>query len=138
MYAPARKPGNIGQQYRNIDLTSKIEGASPHRLISLLYEELILSMASMKAALRRTDLLRVNESSARAQSIVQALEVSLDFKVGGEIAQSLALIYREADRLIAESCRTKAMPPLESAIAMIAEIAEAWNQIGNPQAQQAA
>lgn len=138
MYAPARKPGDIGQQYRNIDLTSKIEGASPHRLISILYEELILSLATMKTALRRNDALRVNESSARAQSIVQALEVGLDFKVGGEIAQALALIYREADRLIGESCRTREVPPLESAITMIAEIADAWNQIGTPQAAHAA
>jgi flagellar protein FliS len=136
MYAPPRKPGNIGQQYRNIDLTSKIEGASPHRLIVILYEELILSLAGMKASLRRNDHLRVNESASRAQSIVQALEVSLDFKVGGEISKSLALIYREADRLVAESVRTREVAPLDTALAMIGEIADAWNQIGQ-QAQAA-
>ncbi|HEX8447389.1 MAG TPA: flagellar export chaperone FliS [Sphingomonas sp.] len=137
MYAPARKPGNIGQQYRNIDLTSKIEGASPHRLIGILYEELILSMATLKTALRRNELLRVNECAARAQSIVQALEVSLDFKGGGEIARALALVYRESDRLIAQSCRQRALEPLESAITMIDEIAEAWNRIGNTNSEAA-
>jgi len=133
MYQALRTPApaaGAGDHYRSIDLVSKIEAASPHRLISILYDELILSLAGVKGAIRRRDLLRVNDGRARAQSIVQTLDAGLDHDKGGAVAAALTSVYGEANRLIATGCRTMDPKAIDDAQKLIAEIAEAWNKIG--------
>jgi flagellar protein FliS len=131
MYQAIRTPAaGAGDHYRSIDLTSKIEAASPHRLIAILYDELILSLSVVKGAIRRREPMRINEGRARAQSIVQTLDAGLDHAKGGDIAAALAAVYREADRLIATGCRTMDADAIDAAQKLIGEISEAWNQIG--------
>ena len=59
-----------------------------------------------------------------------ALEESLDFDNGGEIATALAIVYREASNRIDSASGSEAGDKLVSAREMIAEIAEAWAEIG--------
>ena len=130
MYQAVRSAGGAGQHYRSIDLTSRIEGASPHRLIAILYEELIASLSAAKLAIRRNEPLRVNENHARAISIVQALAASLDFEQGGEISTALNAVYAETGRLINLGCRNRDPETIDKAQKLIAEIADAWTKIG--------
>lgn len=131
MYHALRTPtAGAGDHYRSIDLVSRIEAASPHRLIGILYEELILSLAGIKMAIRRRDLTRVNEGRARAQSIVQTLDAGLDHDKGGSVAAALTSVYGEVNHLIGVGCRTMEPVPIEEAQAVVAEISEAWNRIG--------
>ena len=123
--------GQFGMaRYRSVDLSSRIEGASPHQLVQLLFDELLKAMDAMAAAMARRDFGRRGERQARALSILSGLETSLDFEQGGEIAGGLAAIYREARRLLIAAGREGDGAPLERARAMIAEIASAWEGIG--------
>jgi flagellar protein FliS len=74
--------------------------------------------------------MKVSDKQARAMSILIALESSLDFDKGGEIAMGLAQIYREARRLLLLSAKERSPEHAEQARDIIAEIADAWNQIG--------
>ena len=87
-------------RYKNVDLASRIEGATPHQLVQLMYEELLKAIDAMAVAVRRGDYVQRGERQARALAILSGLETSLDFDKGGEIAASLAAIYREARRLL--------------------------------------
>ncbi|MDB5683152.1 MAG: flagellar protein FliS [Sphingomonas bacterium] len=130
MYARPIRAGGAGAHYRAVDVSSKIEGASPHRLVAILYEELILALAGMKTAIRRGDAPRQNEAQARAMAIVQSLDAGLDFTKGGEIARALSSVYAEVGRLTAIGGSGQQADAIDRAQALIAEIAEAWNQIG--------
>ncbi len=122
--------GGAGARYRSVDIASRVEGATPHRLIEVLFEELQQSIDTSVAALRRGELGRRGEAQARALSILHALEVSLDFDRGGEIARGLAAIYREARRLIVAGLRDGDPNRVMQASQMLGEIAEAWRAIG--------
>jgi len=130
MYSRPIRTGGAGAQYRAIDVSSKIEGASPHRLVAILYEELVLALSTMKMAIRRGDGLRQNEAQARALVIVQSLDGSLDFAKGGDIAGALSAVYAEVSRLTALGGNAQDADAIDRAQKLIAEIAEAWNQIG--------
>jgi flagellar protein FliS len=130
MYSRPIRTGGAGAQYRAIDVSSKIEGASPHRLVAILYEELVLALSTMKMAIRRGDGLRQNEAQARALVIVQSLDSSLDFAKGGDIASALSSVYAEVSRLTALGGNAQDADAIDRAQKLIAEIAEAWNQIG--------
>lgn len=122
--------GRAGAQYRNVDVATRIEGASPHRLVGILFEELLTAISAMKSAAVQRDPLRRSEAQARALAILTALESSLDFDRGGDIATLLSSVYREARRLLVVATREDGTESLDEARKMLAEIAGAWSAIG--------
>jgi flagellar secretion chaperone FliS len=116
-------------RYRDLDLSTKVEGATPHRLIGILFEELLKTLDTISAGLAAGSAPfspGMPERRSRAGSILLGLEGSLDHANGGELARGLAAIYREARRLVGEGDAES----IAKARVMIAEIAEAWSSIG--------
>lgn len=122
--------GGAGSRYRSLDMASKVEGASPHALIAVLFDELLLSLEATAAAQRSGDAAKRGPRQARALAILHALEASLDHEKGGEIAAGLAAIYRHARRETVAGVQEDAPERIDRARAMIAEISGAWAQIG--------
>jgi flagellar protein FliS len=130
MFRTANAYSGAGARYRSVDMSSRVEGATPHRLVAILFEELLGAIETAQAAARQGNRARRAERQSRALSILHALEASLDFEKGGEIAVGLCSIYREARRLIALSSRDGGPEPIEQARVMLADIAGAWEAIG--------
>lgn len=122
--------GGAARRYAAVHSGSRIEGATPHALVKVLFDELLLALDAAALAERNGDRLKVSDKQARAMSILFALESSLDFDKGGDIATGLAQIYREARRLLLVGAKERDAGPVEQARTMIDEIAQAWNQIG--------
>lgn len=126
--APSRQFRGYAR-YQDIDRSARVEGASPHALIAILFDELLKALDTMAAADRGGDIARVHAEQSRALSLLHGLESGLDFERGGEIARTLAVIYREARRLLGVTGAER-----QGAIAqtreMVADIAGAWTAIG--------
>lgn len=118
------------KRYAAIDTDSRVEGATPHQRVRILFDELLLALDAAALALRAGDRSKAGDKQTRALTILHALETSLDFKRGGEIAVSLATIYREARRRMLDAMATNNAEPMDQARGYIGEIAGAWNQIG--------
>ncbi len=118
------------KRYAAVHAGSRIEGATPHSLVKILFDELLFAFDAAILAENHADRAKASDKQARAMSILHALESSLDFEKGGDIAKGLTQIYREARRLLLAGSRMRDTAPVEKARAMIAEIAEAWDQIG--------
>lgn len=121
---------SASKAYAAIHAGSRIEGATPHSLVKILFDELVFALDAAILAEQQEESAKAADKQARAMSILHALESSLDFERGGDVAVSLAQIYRESRRLLLEGVRARTIAPLEKARAMIFEIADAWNQIG--------
>ena len=122
--------GGAKARYQTVDVASQIEGSSPHQLISILFEELTKAMEIMLAAQRAGNRTKVIDKQARASTILLALETSLDFRNGGDIAVNLAKVYREARRLVVLGGRENNPAHVERAKEYLSGIVEAWEQIG--------
>ena len=122
--------GGARARYQNVDIASHVEGASPHRLIAILFDELLKAIDTMMAAHRLGNRARMIEKQSRAATILLALETSLDYQNGGDLAVHLAQVYREGRRLVQHGGRTSDMDPVAQARDMLNEIATAWEQIG--------
>jgi len=122
--------GGAKMRYQAVDLESRIEGASPHRLIGILFEELMKALEIMLAAQRAGNRAKTIEKQSRASTVLIALETSLDFKNGGELAVNLARVYREARRLVLQGGRDNSPEMVTQARDLLAGIVEAWEQIG--------
>ena len=118
------------QRYQAVDVDSQVEGASAHRLIGILFEELMKALEIMIAAQRAGNRAKVTAKQSRASTVLLALETSLDFHNGGEIALNLAKVYREARRLVQLGGRNEEPELVELARSYLTGIVEAWEQIG--------
>ncbi|MBL0924355.1 MAG: flagellar protein FliS [Sphingomonadaceae bacterium] len=128
--APRMHPAMASDHYRLLDLSSRVESASPHGLVGLLYEELLHRLDLAIAAGERGQSLSGNNHVAKAQSIIIALEASIDFERGGELALRLARIYRACREEISESCTPGNASRLSEIRAAISNIAYAWQALG--------
>lgn len=133
MFGTAR-PLGAATRYRQIDVDSRVEGATPHQLVAILFEELVKAFDGLLHAIDQGDAHRERDRRVRAITILHGLETALDFDRGGEIALNLARIYREARRLLDPSVPGR-RAAVQQARGMIAEIAGAWADIVLPAAQ---
>jgi flagellar protein FliS len=120
-------------RYHTIDVGSQVEAASPHRLIAILYEEALKQLDTIVAGFRAGSTANrpgMPERRGRANTILMGLEASLDRGQGGDLANGLGAIYREARRLISVGMTENDPNPIIQAREMIAEIADAWASIG--------
>lgn len=128
MYATplAGAPADV---YRQVDVASRVVGASPHRLVSLMFEDL---EAALRQAAFATEHRRFEAKSARvtkALAILFALEAALDHRAGGDLAQTLSRVYRGARGEITNASVTGDAAKLRDVAHGIAEIGGAWRQI---------
>jgi flagellar secretion chaperone FliS len=130
MYATA---GYARKAYASVDISSKVEGATPHQLIAVLYDEAMKTLDTLAAGMAANGVMTVDgivKRRSRVNSILLGLEGSLDHEKGGELSQGLRAVYREARRLTDEGCTARDPKPVIRARELIAEIAGAWAQIG--------
>ncbi|HEX7873715.1 MAG TPA: flagellar export chaperone FliS [Sphingobium sp.] len=117
------------RRYAAIDAGSKVEGATPHQLVKILYDELLLAIEASALAMRAGDSHKARDKQTRALTMLHALETSLDHEKGGDIATSLAIIYREVRRRVLAAVTDNDPDRAMGAHAIIADIAEAWAKI---------
>ena len=123
MFAPYRSQASA---YRNLQMESSVQQASPHRLVSMLFEGAISAIGQGRVAMQAGDHAAKGQALTRAIRIVEeGLKASLD-PSGGELAQRLASLYDYiARQLLAASARNDA-GLLDELVALIVPLQEAW------------
>jgi flagellar secretion chaperone FliS len=112
--------------YRDIELVSRVQGASPHALVTLLYEQLLQSLDVMLAHHSLGHSVQRDQQYLRATSILVALQASLDHENGGALAERLAKIYGAVTFRLSRAVEEQNGELLLEVRAGLAEIAVAW------------
>ena len=80
--------------YKDVGATTAIEGATPHKLISLIYASLCNEITRARGALSRRDVPEKCRAVAKALRLVdEGLKAPLDLRAGGALAQNLHDVY---------------------------------------------
>ncbi len=109
---------------------NKYETASPHRLITMLYEGALRFMNQAIQKIEQKDIAGTNTAIHRAQDILYELIACLNFEQGKEIATNLNNLYRYSIDLLIKANIEKNTDALREAASIITDIKEAWDQIG--------
>ena len=127
--SPRHNPQKARAHYQALDLSSRVEGASPHALVAMLYDELLGSLDIIAAAMRRdADITHVH-SADRARSILIALIGSLDHQNGGPLAQTLGAVYRAMIGQLAKAVTEHDINKLHILREGVLDVATAWNAL---------
>ena len=112
-----------------LELKSRVESASPHGLVGLLYEELIRSLDLAIHSVKKGQKLSGNSHVAKAVSIIVALEGSIDFDAGGDLASTLARVYAACRRGLNDAAKENDEKKLAEVRDAISDIYYAWQAL---------
>ena len=115
--------------YQFINESSSVDGASPARLVLVLFETLIRKLKQAEYHLKEEKFAKKTENVLHALRIVDALEDSLDFEKGGDIAHNLAILYKHCRGLIVKGHIENDAAEIVSAIEILDLLEDAWSQI---------
>ncbi|HEX3140621.1 MAG TPA: flagellar export chaperone FliS, partial [Rhizobacter sp.] len=80
--------------YQQVQVTTGVDGASPHRLVEMLFEGLLDSFAQARGAIRQGNIEAKGEAIGRAVRIIdEGLRAGLNMEAGGALAADLSDLY---------------------------------------------
>ena len=114
--------------YANSEREAAVDSEDPHTLICVLYDELCRSMNIFFTNLERknADLELRGKALSKSLRIIYALQTSLNFEKGGEIAENLFRLYEFARQQLLESAKSEDSEGITAAINSLSEIRDAW------------
>jgi flagellar protein FliS len=121
----------VSNQYKTIELQSRIDTASPHELIELLLQGARSHIATAQGNIQRNQIKDKGEHIGKAISIVEGLKTSLNQDQGGEIAVNLLKLYDYIQHLLLKANLTNDEDLLAQSNMLLAEVHQAWQAI-NP------
>ena len=122
---------NPAAAYSKVGVETGVSSADPHQLIIMLFDGALLSVSSASLAMQRGDIAAKGQAVSRAIDIVtNGLKASLDFDVGGELAQRLGALYDYMCARLVHANLKNEKPALEEVSRLLSELKGAWEQIG--------
>lgn len=117
--------------YSKVGLETGIAAASPHKLVSMLFEGAIVAIAVGKRCMQRNEIGPKGEAISKAIAIIdQGLKVSLDQEAGGEMARNLGALYEYmSSRLLMANLKND-LDGLDEVERLLSELKGAWDEIG--------
>lgn len=123
--------GRAVNAYNTVGVNSRIESASPHRLISLLLDGALEKIAVAKGHIQRNEVTAKAQAIGRAMSIVEGLRMSLDHSVKNEITTNLDELYSYMERRLLFANLKSDASVLDEVSDLLRELQEAWTAIGD-------
>lgn len=122
-------PAIANEHYRTLELQSRVASANPHGLISIMYEELLRALDLLMLSHKRSNAISGSAYHGKALSIILALDSSIDFNNGGELAPVLQRIYHSALRTLNDAASHNNISGVQDVRNAISDIAYAWNAL---------
>ena len=116
--------------YLSTRATSSVHGASPHKLIALLFDACHENLAVAKGAIERREVKEKADAIKKAMEIIVRLQAALDFEKGGQIATKLDDLYTFCTNRLALANAVNDVIMIDEVYRVIAEIKAGWSQIG--------
>ncbi|MCC5791823.1 MAG: flagellar export chaperone FliS [Legionellaceae bacterium] len=127
---------NYHKQYQNLELSTRIEEASPHELINLLLQGARTNIATAKGCIQRGNTKGKGEHIGKAIDIIDGLKSCLDYDNGGDIASNLGQLYDYIQQVLLRANLDSSESLLTEANTLLTEVHEAWQSITESSAHQ--
>ncbi len=125
-----RNPTDPTAAYRKVGLEGRLEGASPHRLVLMLFEGAKLAVTDAQRHMQANNIPAKGQSISRAIEIISSgLQASLDLDSGGELALRLESLYEYMGHRLLHANLKNDEAALREVAGLLNELKTAWEQI---------
>jgi flagellar protein FliS len=126
---PGKRPTVLGL-YRNVGAVSGVEGASPHKLVGMLYQAVASEIAAARGAIARKDIPEKCRAIGHAVRIVEeGLLAPLDLEAGGPLAGNLRDLYDYIVRRLTIANLKSDDAALADCAGLVQTLGESWDAI---------
>jgi flagellar protein FliS len=126
--ATALPPGGV---YRQVGAETRVAGATPHELVTLLFEGYMEALAQARGAMRQGRRAEKGVALGRAVRILEeGLRAGLDLRSGGPLARDLDDLYRYLTRRLTLANLHDDESALDECRRLVLPLQEAWVSIG--------
>lgn len=115
--------------YNKVGAQSKMENASPHRIIQMLLEGALDKIAMAKGFMQRDQTGDAGSHISWAISIIDGLRMSLDKSVESDITSNLDNLYDYMGRRLLDANKEQKVEYLDEVSELLKTIQSAWEQI---------
>ncbi|MDB2316400.1 flagellar export chaperone FliS [Luminiphilus sp.] len=115
--------------YQQTSVHTQVEGASPHKLITMLLDGALERTQKAKLAMKSGDIATKGELIGRAIDIVGSLDAYLDLEQGGEIAENLRALYEYIVLKLFEANTSNDSDLLDEVVTLLTEVRAGWKGI---------
>lgn len=114
--------------YKRINIDTGFNSSSPHQIVAMLFDALLLSVGTARAALRQNDVATKGVHIGKAVSIIgEGLLGSLDMSAGGKLAVNLKNVFDYCINRLTYANLYNDDAALEEVVRLIKVVADAWN-----------
>lgn len=118
--------------YATVGLETGVAAASPHKLVVMLYDGVIVSLLSAINNIKTSNIGAKGAALSKAITIIDnGLRASLDKNAGGEIAANLDSLYDYMSRRLLEANIKNDVAIIEEVRGLMADLRSAWVEIGD-------
>lgn len=118
--------------YRSVELQSQIEEVSPHKLILMLFEGALLSIAHAQRYIDDKNIAEKGKAISKAIDIIaQGLKASLNMEAGGDLSDKLYALYDYMIRRLLFANMNNDKAALVEVSNLLRELKSGWEEIAN-------
>lgn len=131
-YSASRSPAAqmLSGLYRQVGAQTGVEGASPHRLVTLLFDGFLDCLVQARGAIEAGDLEAKGRALSRAGRIVdEGLKAALN-PAGGELTHNLSLLYGYVSAALLKAHLHSDESHLDECRHLMEPLRDAWVAIG--------
>jgi flagellar protein FliS len=122
---------NAIKAYANVGFETGINSASPHQLITLLFDGILVAISKAKQHMISQEILEKNEAISKATLLIDSgLRAGLNLEQGGELARNLDDLYNYMLNRLMLAHLNNQPELLDEVYGLLTDIKDAWTTIG--------
>jgi len=119
----------MASTYKRVGVESRVESASPHELITLLFEGLLTTLSAAKAHMDSGNIPAKSQAISKATRIItEGLKGSLDPK-GGDLTNNLSMLYDYCVASLMQAHLKNDASLIDEVVGLIGPVAETWKSM---------
>jgi flagellar protein FliS len=131
-FSPFASPAQPGSVYRKTGVEIDVQSASPHRLVAMLFDGVLESIAQAHGAIVAGNIALKARALRRAVAIVdEGLKSALDAQQGGRLATDLGDLYAYITLRLTQANLHSDVQALEECKHLLQPLQQAWAEIGD-------
>ncbi len=116
--------------YRSVGVETRVESASPHALILMLFDGALASIAGAKLQIKRGNILKKGGAITKTIAILEELNASLNMEAGGHISAQLRDLYLYMMQRLLRANLQNDIKILDEVGALLLNLRNGWASMG--------
>ena len=129
MFSP--RSSKSASAYRQVSVQTSVDQATPHNLVEMLFDGLLVAVGSARAAMQRGDIKsKCTQTIIAVRILEEGLKSALNLDQGGELAANLDRLYGYCVLRLTQANARNDDDALAEVARLIEPLAKSWKQIG--------